>query len=480
MKEFLGDDFLLDTDMARRLYHRYAQSMPIVDYHCHLSVQEIAQDRRFTDMAELWLSGDHYKWRLMRAAGVDERFITGDAPGEEKFAQWAGTLERAVGNPLYHWSHLELRRYFGYDGILNRRTAGEVWRLCSEKLEQQQISARSLISRSGVTLLCTTDDPADDLRWHRLIREDESFSVQVLPAFRPDAAMSWEKEDFASYLLRLGEAAESKIDSFAALKRALEKRADYFDRAGCRTADLSVDRACFTPAGEEELEKIFARVLAGGELLPGDREKIQSAFILLLSDICARRGWVMQLHYGCLRGADSRRSRLLGADTGFDCMGAGTQSHELAQLLDRLSQAGTLGKLVLYSLLPGENAGIDSVIGSFQGKASIQHGSAWWFNDHIRGIRDHLTGLASQGLLGNFIGMLTDSRSFLSYVRHEYFRRLLCGLIGQWAEAGECPGDEAYLGGLVQDICYNNAVRYFGFALEETAGGRENVHGCHE
>lgn len=468
MKEFMGKDFLLTTDTAAKLYHEYAAEMPVLDYHCHISPEEIAKDRKFENIAQLWLGGDHYKWRQMRSNGVEEKYITGDAPDREKFQKWAETLEKAIGNPLYHWSHLELQRYFGYYGALNSDTAEEVWNLCCEKLKDGSLSARTLMKKSGVTLICTTDDPADHLKWHKMLAEDESFDIQVLPAWRPDLAMKIEKPEFAQYMERLGESAGVKISSFADMKTALKKRMEFFNEMGCRASDHGLDYVMYVPASDEEVEKIFTKAVNGGNVTKEEELKYKTAFMIFAGKEYHRLGWAMQLHYGCKRDNDVRRYKQLGADTGFDCIDTYTPSAQLSELLNAFSETGELPKTILYSLNPNDNAAIGTIIGCFQdadAAGKIQHGSAWWFNDHKAGMTEQMTSLANLGLLGNFIGMLTDSRSFLSYTRHEYFRRILCELIGGWVENGEYPADMKRLGRMVQDISYNNAVRYFGFEI---------------
>ena len=469
MKAFMDKDFLLTTETAKKLYHTYAEATPILDYHCHLDPKDIAEDRHFDNIAQVWLGGDHYKWRQMRSNGVPERYITGDAPDREKFQKWAETLERAIGNPLYHWSHLELQRYFGYHGALNGDTAQEVWDTCNEVLRRPETSARSLIKNSNVTLVCTTDDPADSLEWHEKIAADPTFDTQVLPAWRPDKAMSLEKADWPAYMGKLSAAADMPIDSFAALVRALEKRADWFDAHGCRASDHGLAYVMYAPAGEAEIEAIFTRRLAGETITALEEKQYKTAFMLAMGRIYHRLGWVMQLHYGVKRDLNSRIFAALGPDAGIDSIASAAPTDELAGFLDALDKTGELPKTVIYSLNPGDNAAIGTIIGCFQSDEAvgkIQQGSAWWFNDHKPGMIEQMTSLASLGLLGNFIGMLTDSRSFLSYTRHEYFRRNLCQLIGGWVENGEYPDDEARLGALVQDICYRNAVRYFGFDLK--------------
>ena len=469
MKAFLDDDFLLTTPTARRLY-QVARSMPILDYHCHLDPKEIAQDRRFENITQVWLGGDHYKWRLMRANGVDEAYITGDAPDREKFQKWAETLELAIGNPLYHWSHLELRRYFGYEGVLNGDTAQEVWELCNQKLQEPGMSAQSLIANSGVTLVCTTDDPADSLEWHQQLAQDSSFPVKVLPAWRPDAAMGLERPEYLDYLQRLGQAAGVEIRTYADLKEALLSRMAFFDKMGCRASDHALTVAVCQPASEEELERVFQKRLEGEPLTQEELAAFQTGFLRFVAGEYKRLGWVMQLHYGCRRNNNTRMFHKLGRDTGYDAVLQGTPSLEVAAFLDLLASQDALPRMVLYSLNPNDDEGLNSVIGCFQDGTPlgrIQQGSAWWFNDHKAGMVKQLTAFANGGLLGNFIGMLTDSRSFLSYPRHEYFRRILCELLGAWVENGEYPADWKALEKMVRGVCYNNAVEFFGFPLEK-------------
>ncbi len=466
----MDKDFLLTTDTARKLFHDYAKPLPILDYHCHIDAKEIAQDRQFSNITQVWLGGDHYKWRFMRSCGVEERFITGDAPDKEKFMQWAKCLGTAIGNPLYHWSHLELQRYFGYTGHLCERTAEEVWELCNRKLSDPSMSARNLIRQSHVTLLCTTDDPADSLEWHKKLREDSTFEVQVLPAFRPDKSMNPEKPDFPAYLDRLSKVSETPIISFASLKKALQKRMDFFEVLGCRVSDHGLDTIMYAPASEEKVEEIFQKRRKGDALTPEEILQYKTAFLLFAGSEYRKRNWVMQLHYGCKRDNNEELYEKIGADTGFDCINSATFSAPLADLLNVLNSRGALPKTILYSLNPNDNAAIGTVIGCFQNeeaRGKIQQGSAWWFNDHKTGIQEQLTSLANLGNLAGFVGMLTDSRSFLSYTRHEYFRRILCELLGGWVENGEYPQDYDLLGQIVTGICYNNAVRYFGFALKE-------------
>ncbi len=469
MKPFMDKDFMLRTETARELYHQFAARMPVLDYHCHINPQEIAEDRQFDNITQVWLGGDHYKWRQMRSNGVDEYYITGGAPDREKFQKWAETLDKAIGNPLFHWSHLELQRYFGYTGVLGADTAEEVWNLCNAKLKEPDMSARSLIRRSNVTLLCTTDDPADDLRWHKAIAEDKGFDVQVLPAWRPDKAMNLEKPDYLDYLARLGEAAGVEVGSFAALKQALSKRMDFFSSMGCRVSDHALEYVMYAPASDEELQAIFVKRLSGAAPTREEELKFKTGFMSFVAGEYVKRGWAMQLHYGCKRDNNTGMFEKLGPDTGYDCINNYAPSGQMADFLNALSAAGALPKTIIYSLNPNDDEAIGTILGCFQNAdavGKIQQGSAWWFNDNKTGMVKQMTSLANLGLLGNFIGMLTDSRSFLSYPRHEYFRRILCGLLGGWVEDGEYPKDMKKLGAIVKGISYNNAVNYFGFALE--------------
>ncbi|MCD7743684.1 MAG: glucuronate isomerase [Lachnospiraceae bacterium] len=466
MKPFMDPDFLLETGMARHLYHDYAEPMPIVDYHCHISPREIYEDRKFDNITQVWLGGDHYKWRQMRSNGVEERFITGDASDREKFQKWAETLELAIGNPLYHWSHLELQRYFGYTSHLCAETAQEVWDLCNEKLQSPDMSARNLILQSNVKVVCTTDDPVDFLEWHKKLAEDEGFPVKVLPAWRPDKAMYIEKPDYPEYIKGLEAVSGRTITGFSSLLEALCVRMDFFAALGCRVSDHGLAYVPYQPASDAEVDAIFRKRMAGGDVTAEDCAKFTTAFLINMGKEYSRRGWVMQLHYGVKRDNDKRRFGLLGADTGFDSIGSAGPVSELADFLNALALTDELPKTILYSLNPNDNAAIGTIIGCFQDSScvgKIQHGSAWWFNDHKRGMQDQLTSLASLGLLGNFIGMLTDSRSFLSYTRHEYFRRILCNLIGGWVENGEYPDDENVLKKIIEGISYQNAMNYFGF-----------------
>ena len=467
MKQFMDKDFLLSTDAARDLFHNYAEKMPVVDYHCHINPQEIYEDRKFDNITQVWLGGDHYKWRQMRSNGVEEQYITGDANDREKFQKWAETLPKLIGNPLYHWSHLELQRYFGFTGYLNGDTAEEVWNLCNEKLSQDSMSVRNLIRQSNVTLICTTDDPADSLEWHQKLAANDSFEVKVLPAWRPDKAMNIEKVDFAAYMAKLSKAAGFEITDFDSLKLALKNRMEFFASRGCSVSDHALEYVMYVPADPVELDTIFAKGLAGGPVTREDELKYKTAFMLFVAKEYNRMGWVMQLHYGCKRDNNAMMYANLGPDTGFDCINNYAPSAQMADFLNALSATDEIPKTIIYSLNPNDNASIGTIIGCFQSQfpGKIQQGSAWWFNDHKTGMTEQMTSLANLGCLGNFIGMLTDSRSFLSYTRHEYFRRILCELVGGWVENGEYPDDQKALKEIIEGISYNNTVKYFGFDL---------------
>ena len=463
----MDEEFLLSTETAKKLYHEYAEKMPILDYHCHIDPKEIYEDRKFDNITQVWLGGDHYKWRQMRSNGVEEKYITGDASDREKFQKWAETLEMAIGNPLYHWSHLELKRYFGYDGFLSGDTAEEVWNLCNEKL-QAGMSARKLIEMSNVTLVCTTDDPADTLEWHKKIAADPTFTVQVLPAWRPDKAMNLEKPDYTAYLKKLGEAASMEIKTFADLVEALKKRMDYFASVGCTVSDHGLEYVMYAPVSEETVEQIFAKRLTGEKITKDEEHQFKTAFMVAMGKEYHKKNWVMQLHFGVKRDNNQKIFRELGADAGIDCISNYNPADQMADYLNALADTDELPKTILYSLNPIDNAAIGTIIGCFQDSScigKIQQGSGWWFNDNKTGMIEQMTSLANLGLLGNFIGMLTDSRSFLSYTRHEYFRRIMCNLIGGWVENGEYPADYKTLEKIVKGISYNNAVRYFGFNL---------------
>ncbi len=466
----MDKDFLLSTETAKELYHNHAAKMPIIDYHCHVNPKEIFEDKHFENIAQLWLSGDHYKWRIMRSDGVDEHYITGNASDREKFQKFAEALPKTIGNPMYHWCHLELKKYFGYEGVLNGETAEEVWGLCEKKLREENLGVRDIIRQSGVKFIGTTDDPVDSLEWHEKISADESFETIVAPSFRPDKALNIDKAGWAEYIGKLSEVSEIGIKDFASLKAALGKRMEYFSEHGCKASDHGLDRMVYAESTGKELDDIIRRGLEHGEVSVREAEMLKTALLVFCAEEYVKNGWVMQIHYNCLRNPNTEMFNKIGPDTGFDCIGPQNGSEALAKLLDTLNSKNALPRTVLYSLDPSDNAFLDTLIGSFQGTevpGKLQHGSAWWFNDNKQGMRDQLISLANLSMLGNFIGMLTDSRSFLSYTRHEYFRRILCGLIGEWVENGEYPDDMSTLGKITEDISYNNAARYFG--LEEKA-----------
>lgn len=477
MKPFLDEDFLLTTETSKRLFHTYAdvKKTPIIDYHCHIDPKEIWEDRQFNNITEVWLGGDHYKWRQLRTNGVPEKYITGDADDFEKFKMWASIMPRLIGNPLYHWSHLELKYYFGYEGNLNEDTAKEVWDLVNAKLKTKEYSVRNIIRMSNVKLICTTDDPADSLEYHKLIKEDDSFDVEVLPAWRPDNAMNIEKKEFKNYIEKLAKVSETDIHDFDSLMKALDKRMDFFASQGCKVSDHGLEFVMYEPATKEEIDGIFSKAMNGLEISRSEELKYKTEFMLAMARKYSKKNWTMQLHYGCKRDNNSLMFNNIGKDTGFDCINDYTPSKCLADFLNNLASSDELPKTIVYSLNPQDNAAIGTVIGCFQGvglgdemgvRNKVMQGAAWWFNDHYLGISEQLKSFASLSTLGNFVGMLTDSRSFLSYTRHEYFRRILCNMIGEWVENGEYPDAEKLLEKLVKDISYNNAISYFGFDLE--------------
>lgn len=469
MKAFMDKDFLLGTETAKKLYHDYAAVTPIIDYHCHINPKEIAEDRKFENITQVWLGGDHYKWRFMRSCGVDEKYITGDASDYEKFCKWAECIGKAIGNPLFHWSHLELQRYFGYHGCLNKNTADEVWNLCNAKLQEDSMSVRNIIKQSNVRFIGTTDDPIDSLEWHQKIAADESFDVVVAPSWRPDKAMNIEKPDFAAYIGKLAAAAGMEITTFADVKAALANRMDFFNANGCKASDHGLEYVMYYPASEEEVEAIFAKRMSGDTLSKEEEVKYKTAFMLYMGKKCAELDWGMQLHYGCKRDNNRTMYEKLGPDTGYDCINNYAPSAQVADFLNALAEKNELPRTVIYSLNPNDNEAIGTMLGCFQDStavAKIQQGSAWWFNDHKTGMTEQMVSLANLGNLSGFVGMLTDSRSFLSYTRHEYFRRIMCNLIGDWVENGEFPADMEILEEIVKNISYYNAKNYFKLPVE--------------
>jgi glucuronate isomerase len=466
MKKFMDENFLLDNDIAIKLYHDFAKDMPIIDYHCHLSPKEIAENKSYKNITEIWLGGDHYKWKAMRSNGIDEDFILGDAEDKEKFLKWAETVPYTIGNPLYHWTHLELQRFFGIDTILDPESAEGIWEKCNELLQKDEFKVRELIKKSNVKVICTTDDPIDTLEYHKAIAQDTSFDVKVLPAFRPDKAINLDKEDFAAWINKLGEVVGREINTLDALEEALKERILHFDSLGCKESDHALDPVIFEKADDEEINDIFIKALRQEELTSSDIQKYKTHILLFFGREYARLGWVMQLHIGAIRNVNSRMMRMVGPDTGFDTIGDYVFAEALAKFLDALDTTDELPKTILYCMNPRDNEVLATMIGSFQGggiPGKMQFGSGWWFNDQKDGMLRQMITLSNMGLLSRFVGMLTDSRSFLSYTRHEYFRRILCNLLGGWVDRGELPNDMELLGKIVKDICYNNANRYFEF-----------------
>lgn len=466
MKAFMDKDFLLSTEAAKTLFHSYAAQMPIVDYHCHINPQEIYENRKFDNITQVWLGGDHYKWRMIRSNGVEEKDITGkESSDREKFQKYAEALPRAIGNPLYHWSHLELQRFFDVSTPLSGETAEEIWNTCNAKLQEDSMRVRSLIERSNVKFIGTTDDPIDSLEWHEKLAADSTVKFTVAPSFRPDKAVNAHKPGYADYIAALSKASGVGIKDSDSLCEALGKRIAYFDEHGCRASDHGLEYVFCREDKGGQADAAFKKAMAGEPLPIEELEALQTKLLLYVARQYAKYGWVMQIHYSTLRDNNSRRYQELGPDTGFDCIGSFNCGQGLTKFLDTLDSTGELPRTILYSLNPNDNAMLGTIIGCFQGPETagkIQHGSAWWFNDTKTGMAEQLTSLANLSILGNFVGMLTDSRSFLSYPRHEYFRRILCSLIGGWIENGEYPAELAQAGALVQDICYNNAARYFG------------------
>ena len=462
MKKFMGEDFLLENETAKRLYENYAKNMPIYDYHCHLSPKEIAEDKKYENITEIWLYGDHYKWRFMRSMGIDEKYCTGDASDYEKFSAYAKCVAYAVGNPLYHWTHLELQRFFGIYELLNEKTAPKIWEKANEVIKGSDFSAKKLIEKSNVYLIGTTDDPVDSLEYHKKLKD---FKTKVVPAFRPDKAANIEKSDFAEYIAELGRVSGIEIKKFSDLKAAIASRIDYFAKMGSKISDHAVSFVPFKQASEDELDKILASALSKNKISAEDEEKYKTAFLLFCASEYAKRDWVLQLHIAALRNNNSRMFAKLGADTGFDSIDDNKIAKKLSMFMDELDKDNLLPKTILYSLNPTDNYTIGTMLGNFQGggvKGKIQMGSGWWFNDNIDGMVSQLKALGNLGALSSFVGMLTDSRSFLSYPRHEYFRRILCNLIGAWVENGEFCNDEEVLKDIIEGISFNNAKEYFG------------------
>lgn len=465
MRSFMDEDFLLTTDTAKEIFNYGAKDTPIFDWHCHLSPKEIYENKTPRDITELWLGGDHYKWRGMRGYGIEEKYITGDASPYEKFLKYAETLSYCIGNPLYHWTHLELQRYFDIYEPLTHKTAPAIWEKCNAKIKAGGFTPRELIEKSNVACVCTTDDAADTLEYHALLAKDETFKCKVLPAFRPDKAFLIGTPAFVSWIEAMENAAEMKITSFEELKTALGKRIEFFDSMGCRASDHALAYCPYTEATAEELEEIFKKALAGGDFTTDELDKYRTALLQFLGREYAKKGWVMELHLGAMRNNNTKMFERLGADTGFDSVDDYPIAEKLSRFMDSLETEGLLPKTVLFTLNPKDNVVLGTMLGNFQSseaQSKIQFGSAWWFNDHYDGMRKQLADLASLGVLGKFVGMITDSRSFLSYPRHEYFRRILCEMLGELVEEGKYPCDIAFLSQVVADISFNNAKKYFG------------------
>lgn len=462
----MDKDFLLQTDVAKELYHHHAAKMPIFDYHCHINPKEIAEDKKFENITQIWLYGDHYKWRAMRSNGVDERYCTGDASDREKFEKWAETVPHTLRNPLYHWTHLELRRFFGIDKLLSPATAKEIWEECNTKLQTPKYSVRGIIKMANVHTICTTDDPIDSLEYHRAIKAD-GFETAVLPAWRPDKAMAVENTGaYNAYIDKLEKAAGMNIGTFGELMEALDKRHEFFHQNGCRLSDHGIETAIAEDYTADEIEKIFVKIRKGNDLNPAEILKFKSAMLYEFGIMDHSRGWTQQFHIGALRNNNTRLFKKLGPDTGFDSIGDFEIARPLSKLLDRLDMENKLSKTILYNLNPRDNELFATMIGNFQDGSvpgKMQYGSGWWFLDQKDGMEKQMNALSNLGLLSRFVGMLTDSRSFLSYTRHEYFRRTLCNLIGNDVENGEIPYDMELLGTMVENICFNNAKAYFNF-----------------
>jgi glucuronate isomerase len=467
---FITEDFMLQTESAKRLYHEYAKQMPIFDYHCHLPPADIAADTQFENISQIWLAGDHYKWRAMRANGVPERLITGDASDREKFDAWARTVPATVGNPLYHWTHLELKKPFGIgDLLLNGDSAEQVWNTTRDLLAKPEFSARGIMGQMNVRFVCTTDDPVDDLAHHRAIAGETGFGTMVLPAFRPDKAFHIEQpEAFREWLGKLEAVAGAELSSFDAFFDALIARLDYFHQMGARISDHAIVTPVFKPAGASEISRIFTKLRDSGTPTQEEVDAFHTHMLISLGREYAKRGWVMQYHISALRNNNPLMFKKLGPDTGFDSINDEPIAAPLNALLGELAKTDELPKTILYTLNANKNDILATAIGNFQDGSvpgKMQFGSGWWFHDQNDGMRKQMTSLANMGLLSRFVGMLTDSRSFLSYPRHEYFRRILCDMIGGWVEAGQAPAEYELLGGMVQDICWNNAVNYFGIEV---------------
>jgi glucuronate isomerase len=464
---FLTEDFLLTNNFAKTLYHNYAKSLPIIDYHSHLSPQDIATDRQFENLTKVWLDGDHYKWRAMRTLGIEEKYITGNATDEEKFNKWAYAVPYTIRNPLYHWTHLELSRYFGVDKLLTPESAQEIYQIGSTKLIDKSHHTRGLLTGMNVEVVCTTDDPIDSLEHHQKIKKD-NFTCKVLPTFRPDKAYAIENlETYNSYLKKLSEVSAIEITSFSSLIKALENRINYFQANGCKLSDHGLEQLYYPEPGSSiYIEQLFTKIVKHEKINMQEAQYFKYCVLIELGRLYHKNGWTQQFHLGALRNSNDRMLKTLGPDTGFDSIGDFSQSRNLSRFLNELDGTNQLTKTILYNLNPSDNEVMATMIGNYNDgsvKGKIQFGSAWWFLDQKDGMEKQINALSNMGLFSCFIGMLTDSRSFLSYPRHEYFRRILCNLIGKDVVNGELPADEKWIGKIVTDICYHNAKSYFNF-----------------
>jgi glucuronate isomerase len=462
-KTIITDTFLLQNKFAEELYFNYAEKQPIIDYHNHLSPFEIASNRVFDNISQLWIAGDHYKWRAMRTWGINEKYITGEATDEEKFSAWAKTVPHTLRNPLFHWTHLELQRYFGIDEYLNEANAASVYQAINAKLQQPNYSTQGLLSQMNVEMLCTTEDPVDNLQYHQQLK-GSSFTTKVNTAFRPDKAILIENDTYISYIEQLEAAAGMSISTYTDLKDALLKRLDFFHENGCRISDHGLNKLSFAPFTESGVAQVFEKRRNNMAITPTEIEEFKTALLLFLCEEYAARGWVQQFHLGALRNNNARMHRVLGADTGWDSIGDYTQATSLSKFLNALDNKDKLAKTILYNLNPADNEVFATMIGNYNDgsmRGKVQYGSGWWFLDQKDGMIKQLNALSNMGLISTFVGMLTDSRSFLSFPRHEYFRRVLCNLLGQEMESGELPQDTAWVGNMVSDICYRNAKQYF-------------------
>ncbi len=466
MKKFLDENFLLKNKTAEVLYHQYARSMPIIDYHCHLPQQQIAEDKNFENLSQIWLYGDHYKWRAMRANGINERFCTGNATDFEKFEQWAATVPYTLRNPLYHWTHLELQRYFDVHEILNPESSKRIYENCSEKLRTKEYSVKNLLRKMNVVAVCTTDDPIDNLYYHQQLK-DQAFEIPVLPAFRPDVAMNVsDPSRFIAYVKKVEAASGISISNYTEYLDALKNRHDFFATMGCNVSDHGLEELYADDFTDAEIDSLFIKIYSGESLNLAEQRKFKSAMLLVFADWDFEKGWVQQFHLGALRNNNGRMLQTLGPDTGFDSIGDFKQGVALSAFLSKLDTKNRLAKTILYNLNPADNELFATMIGNFNDGSmagKVQWGSGWWFLDQKDGMVKQMNALSNMGLLSKFVGMLTDSRSFLSFPRHEYFRRILCNLFGEEIENGELPNDIAWTGKVVQDICHYNAKNYFGY-----------------